>query len=79
MLLPPSSGPTQAGTTLTLGFCALLFGREIARSCPEVFVSGRPLRHLPWSTESENDRRVVVVAVVLAHRADLPSSVEARP
>ncbi len=31
------------------------------------------------STEGEDDRRVVVVAVVLAHRADLPGAVKTRP
>jgi hypothetical protein len=34
---------------------------------------------LPYSTEGENNRRVVVVAVVLAHGADLPVSVKTRP
>jgi hypothetical protein len=34
--------------------------------------------HPPCSTEGENNRRVVVVAVVLFHRADLPVSVKTR-
>src|SRR3712207_1455343 len=34
---------------------------------------------LPWSTEGENNRRVVVVAVVLSHRTNLPVGVKTRP
>jgi hypothetical protein len=33
---------------------------------------------LPRSTEGEDNRRVVVVAVVLAHRAELPESAKTR-
>ena len=46
---------------------------SISKALPTVQVT------LPFSTEGENNRRVVVVAVVLAHRSDLPVGVKTRP
>jgi hypothetical protein len=34
---------------------------------------------LPPSTEGQDNPRIVVVAIVLAHRADLPISIKTRP
>ncbi len=52
-----------------------------SRRTPSSIVKALPTvpSTLPWSTEGEDDRRVVVVAIVLAHRADLPVSVKTRP
>ncbi len=60
---------------------ALALAMGASRRTPSSIVKALPTvpSTLPWSTEGENNRRVVVVAVVLSHRADLPVSVKTRP